>query len=62
MMVTEGTLEDHIQPVPFITIPIMRAKGFADNSSERVEGGRLKFAVRVLPLEAGLYTLTAVDP
>ena len=51
MMVTEGTLEDHIQPVPFITIPIMRAKGFADNSSERVEGGRLKCAVRVLPLE-----------
>lgn len=51
MMVTDGTLEDHIQPLPFITIPIMRAKGFADNTSERVEGGRLKCVVRVLPLE-----------
>ena len=29
----------------------MRAKGFADNSSDRVEGGRLKCAIRVLPLE-----------
>jgi hypothetical protein len=35
MMVTDGTLEDHLGSLPFVTVPIMRSKGFADNSSDR---------------------------
>ena len=49
-MVTHGDLEDYMKPLPFITVPIYRAKGFKDSTSERVEGGKLKFALRVLPL------------
>ena len=49
-MVTSGTLEDYVRPLPFITVPIYRAKGFKDSTSDRVEGGKLKFAIRVLPL------------
>ena len=26
-MVTDGELEDHMRPLPFITVPIMRSKG-----------------------------------
>ena len=39
-----------MRPLPFITVPIYRAKGFKDSTSDRVEGGKLKFAIRVLPL------------
>ena len=49
-MVTSGNLEDYVRPLPFITVPIYRAKGFKDSTSDRVEGGKLKFAIRVLPL------------
>ena len=49
-MVTSGNLEDYMRPLPFITVPIYRAKGFKDSTSDRVEGGKLKFAIRVLPL------------
>lgn len=49
-MVTDGELEDHMRPLPFITVPIMRSKGFADNTSDLVEGGKLKFVCRVVPL------------
>ena len=47
-----GTLEDHMQPLPFITIPIYRSGrgGFVEHSAHRVEGGKVKFAVRVVPL------------
>jgi hypothetical protein len=49
-MVTDGDLEDYMRPLPFITVPIMRSKGFADNTSELVEGGKVKFVCRVVPL------------
>ena len=50
-MIVDGTLEDdYLKPLPFISVPIMRAKGGKDNTSERVVGGKLKFCLRVLPL------------
>ena len=49
-VLTSGNLEDYMRPLPFITVPIYRAKGFKDSTSDRVEGGKLKFAIRVLPL------------
>jgi len=50
-MIVDGTLEDdYLRPLPFVSVPIYRAKGGKDNTSERVVGGKLKFCVRVLPL------------
>ena len=43
-------LESYVRPLPFITVPIMRSKGFKDNTTELEEGGVFKFAVRVAPM------------
>jgi hypothetical protein len=48
-MIVDGTLEDdYLKPLPFISVPIMRAKGGKDNTSERVVGGKLKFCLTSL--------------
>ena len=50
-MIVDGTMEDdYLKPLPFVSVPIYRAKGGKDNTSERVVGGKLKFCLRVLPL------------
>ena len=50
-MIVDGTMEDdYLKPLPFVSVPIFRAKGGKDNTSERVVGGKLKFCLRVLPL------------
>ena len=51
MIVAGGLLEDELQPLQFMSIPVYHAKGFADNTSEKELAGVVKVAIRSLPLQ-----------